>query len=518
MFLPQVVKSARVMKKAVAYLQPFMEEEKRANGGGQTKGRILLATVKGDVHDIGKNIVGVVLGCNNYEVIDLGVMVPTDKILSTARERHADMIGLSGLITPSLEEMAHVAKEMQRENFEVPLLIGGATTSRVHTAVKIAPMYRQPVIHVQDASRAVGVVGSLLSDGLKARFVDENRAEQERTREKHRGPQTQSLLSFAEARARKPIFDWKSYSPPKPSFLGVRACAVPLAEIVPYIDWTPFFHAWELRGIYPRILDEPNVGPKAKELFHDAQQLLSRIVNEKLLVARAAFGFFPANSVLEDIEIYSDESRSGIATVFHTLRQQISKPAGESDYALADFIAPKDTGVPDYLGAFAVTAGLQIESLVANFEKAHDDYSALMSKALADRLAEALAELAHKRARDAWGFGRDENLAHDDLIREKYRGIRPAPGYPASPDHTEKRQLFDLLNAEKNACIRLTENFAMYPAASVCGLYFSHPQSRYFAVGKISRDQVEDYHRRKCMDLREVERWLAPNLNYDPDL
>ncbi|HEU5411871.1 MAG TPA: methionine synthase, partial [Candidatus Acidoferrales bacterium] len=361
MFLPQVVKSARVMKKAVAYLQPFMEEEKRANGGGQTKGRILLATVKGDVHDIGKNIVGVVLGCNNYEVIDLGVMVPTDKILSTARERHADMIGLSGLITPSLEEMAHVAKEMQRENFEVPLLIGGATTSRVHTAVKIAPMYRQPVIHVQDASRAVGVVGSLLSDGLKARFVDENRAEQERTREKHRGPQTQSLLSFAEARARKPIFDWKSYSPPKPSFLGVRACAVPLAEIVPYIDWTPFFHAWELRGIYPRILDEPNVGPKAKELFHDAQQLLSRIVNEKLLVARAAFGFFPANSVLEDIEIYSDESRSGIATVFHTLRQQISKPAGESDYALADFIAPKDTGVPDYLGAFAVTAGLQIE-------------------------------------------------------------------------------------------------------------------------------------------------------------
>ena len=516
MFLPQVVKSARVMKKAVAYLQPFMEAEKRANGGSQVKGRILLATVKGDVHDIGKNIVGVVLGCNNYEVIDLGVMVSSDKILSTARERRADMIGLSGLITPSLEEMAHVAKEMQREKFEVPLLIGGATTSRVHTAVKIAPMYRQPVIHVQDASRAVGVVGSLLSDDLKTRFIDDNRAEQESTRDKHRSSQTQSLLSFAEARARKPVFDWNAYIPPKPSFLGVRACAVPLAEIVPYIDWTPFFHAWELRGIYPRILDEPNVGPKATELFHDAQQLLSRIVSEQLLVARAAFGFFPANSVLEDIEIYSDESRSGLATVFHTLRQQISKPAGEFDYALADFIAPKDTGVPDYLGAFAVTAGLQIESLVANFEKAHDDYSALMSKALADRLAEALAELAHKRARDAWGFGRKDNLSTDDLIREKYRGIRPAPGYPASPDHTEKHKLFELLNAEENACIRLTENFAMYPAASVCGLYFSHPQSRYFAVGKISRDQVEDYHRRKGLDLREVERWLAPNLNYDP--
>ena len=517
MFLPQVVKSARVMKKAVAYLQPFMEEEKRANGGGQIKGRILLATVKGDVHDIGKNIVGVVLGCNNYEVIDLGVMVPSDKILASARERHADMIGLSGLITPSLEEMAHVAKEMQREGFDVPLLIGGATTSRVHTAVKIAPMYRQPVIHVQDASRAVGVVGSLLSHDLRSRFVDENRAEQERTREKHRGPQTQSLLSFAEARARKTVLDWKSYIPPKPSFLGVRACAVPLAEIVPYIDWTPFFHAWELRGIYPRILEEPNIGPKAKELFNDAQQLLSRIVGEKLLVARAVFGFFPANSVLEDIEIYSDESRSGLCAVFHTLRQQISKPQGESDYALADFIAPKETGIPDHLGAFAVTAGLQIESVVANFEKAHDDYSALMSKALADRLAEALAELTHKRVRDAWGFGRDENLSNEDLIREKYRGIRPAPGYPASPDHTEKRQLFDLLDAEKNACIRLTENFAMYPGASVCGLYFSHPQSRYFAVGKISRDQMEDYHRRKGMELREVERWLAPNLNYDPD-
>jgi len=516
MFLPQVVKSARVMKKAVAYLQPFMEAEKRANGGGQSKGRILLATVKGDVHDIGKNIVGVVLGCNNYEVIDLGVMAPSEKILATAREKHADMIGLSGLITPSLEEMAHVAREMQRENFEVPLLIGGATTSRVHTAVKIAPMYRQPVIHVQDASRAVGVVGSLLSHELKTKFIEEHRAEQERTREKHRGAQTQLLLSFSEARARKPVFDWKSYHPPRPSFTGVRVCAVPLAEIVPYIDWTPFFHAWELRGIYPKIFSQENVGPRARELFDDAQQLLSRIVEEKLLAARAVFGFFPANSVLEDIEIYSDESRTRVMTTFHTLRQQIAKPEGEFDFALADFIAPKETGARDYLGAFAVTAGLHIESLVARFESAHDDYSALMTKALADRLAEALAELAHKRARDAWGFGREENLSSEDLIREKYRGIRPAPGYPASPDHTEKRQLFDLLEAEKNACIRLTENFAMYPAASVCGLYFSHPQSRYFAVGKIGRDQAEDYHRRKGADLREVERWLAPNLNYDP--
>ncbi|HEV2287835.1 MAG TPA: methionine synthase [Candidatus Acidoferrales bacterium] len=518
MFLPQVVKSARVMKKSVAYLQPFMEEEKRTTGGGQIKGRILLATVKGDVHDIGKNIVGVVLGCNNYEVIDLGVMVPAVKILSTARDVKADMIGLSGLITPSLEEMVHVAKEMQREDFAVPLLIGGATTSRVHTAVKIAPMYRQPVVHVQDASRAVGVVGSLLSGELRDNFVKENRTEQERAREKHLGPKTQQLLSFAEARRRKPTFDWSSYEPPQPSFTGVRVFApVALDEIVPCIDWTPFFHAWELRGIYPRILDEEGVGPRAKELFHDAQDLLKRIVNEKLLIARAAIGFFPANSVLEDIEIYADDSRSRVIAAFHTLRQQIAKPEGEADFALADFIAPKETGLCDYLGAFAVTAGINIESIVKNFEKAHDDYNALMTKALADRLAEALAELMHKRVRDAWGYGSSEKLSHEDLIRERYRGIRPAPGYPASPDHTEKRQLFEMLNAEKNTGIHLTESFAMYPAASVCGLYFSHPQSRYFAVGKIDRDQVEDYHRRKGMDLREVERWLAPNLNYDPD-
>jgi 5-methyltetrahydrofolate--homocysteine methyltransferase len=517
MFLPQVVKSARVMKKAVAYLEPFMEAEKVTAGGGKSKGRIAMATVKGDVHDIGKNIVGVVLGCNNYEVIDLGVMVPSDKILNTAREIHADLVGLSGLITPSLDEMVHVAKEMEREGFTIPLLIGGATTSRVHTAVKIAPAYSHPVLHVADASRAVGVVGRLLSSELHDSLVETNRSEQEQTRERHRGPKTQSLISFAEARRRKPAFDWSSYQPPRPSFTGVRVFApVALAEIVPYIDWTPFFHAWELRGIYPKILEQEGVGAKAKELFDDAQVLLKRIVHEKLLVARAVFGFFPANSVSEDIEVYADQSRSRPVATFHTLRQQMPKPEGESENALADFIAPKESGLEDYLGAFAVTAGLQIEPLVEQFEKNHDDYSALMTKALADRLAEALAELMHKRARDELGFGRSENLTQDDLLHERYRGIRPAPGYPASPDHTEKRQLFDVLQAEKNACIRLTENFAMYPAASVCGLYFSHPQSKYFAVGKIDRDQAEDYARRKGMDLREVERWLAPYLNYEP--
>ena len=517
MFLPQVVKSARVMKKSVAYLQPFMEEEKKAAGDGKPKGRIALATVKGDVHDIGKNIVGVVLGCNNYDVIDLGVMVPSDRILNAAREVKADLVGLSGLITPSLDEMVHVAKEMEREGFTIPLLIGGATTSRVHTAVKIAPSYHHPVFHVADASRAVGVVGSLLSKDLRASLVESNRSEQEQTRVRHRGPQTQTLLSFAEARFRKPAIDWSSYQPPQPSFTGVRVFApVPLDEIVPYIDWTPFFHAWELRGIYPKIFEQKDVGPKAKELFDDAQVLLKRIVREKLLVARAVIGFFPASSVLEDIEIYADESRSKVLTKFHTLRQQMKKPEGESENALADFIAPRESNRKDYLGAFAVTAGLKIEPLVEEFVKNHDDYSALLTKALADRLAEALAELMHKRVRDEWGFGRDEKLTREDLLHERYRGIRPAPGYPASPDHTEKRQLFELLQAEKNACIRLTESFAMYPAASVCGIYFSHPQSKYFAVGKIGRDQTLDYARRKAMELGEAERWLAPYLNYDP--
>jgi 5-methyltetrahydrofolate--homocysteine methyltransferase len=476
-----------------------------------------MATVKGDVHDIGKNIVGVVLGCNNYEVIDLGVMVPTEKILKTARETNADLIGLSGLITPSLEEMVHVAKEMEREGFTVPLLIGGATTSRTHTAVKIAPAYRNPVIHVQDASRAVGVMGSLVSADLKTAFADDNRKEQELTREKHSSRKAQPLLPLAEARSKKPIYDWSLYTPPRPSFLGTRVYnPVPLEEIVPYIDWTPFFHAWELRGIYPKIFDQQNVGPKAKELFDDGQTLLGRIVREKLLEARAVIGFFPANSVGEDIEVYADESRH-LLTTFHTLRQQQVRANQEPSYSVADFVAPRESGKLDYLGGFAVTAGLRIEPLVEKFEKDNDDYNALMTKALADRLAEGLAELIHKRARIEWGYGQDENLSYDDLIHEKYRGIRPAPGYPALPDHTEKRPLFDLLCAEKNTGITLTENFAMYPAAAVSGFYFSHPESKYFAVGKIGRDQVEDYSRRKGLDLRTVERWLAPNLNYDPD-
>jgi len=518
MFLPQVVKSARVMKKAVAHLQPYLEAEKQAAGGGAfVKGRIVMATVKGDVHDIGKNIVGVVLGCNNYEVIDLGVMVPTEKILKTARETNADLIGLSGLITPSLEEMVHVAKEMERAGFTVPLLIGGATTSRTHTAVKIAPAYRNAVVHVQDASRAVGVMGSLMSADLKTNFEAENRREQDGAREKHASRKAQPLLTLAEARSKRPVYDWASYTPPRPSFLGTRVYnPVALDEIVPYIDWTPFFHAWELRGIYPKIFEQENVGPKAKELFDDGQKLLDRIVREKLLEARAVIGFFPANSVGEDIEVYADESRH-LLTTFHTLRQQTVRENKEPSYAVGDFVAPRESGRLDYIGAFAVTAGLRIEPLVEKFEKDNDDYNALMSKALADRLAEGLAELMHKRARIEWGYGAGENLTFDQLIHEKYRGIRPAPGYPALPDHTEKRPLFDLLCAEKNAGIRLTENFAMYPAASVSGFYFSHPESKYFAVGKIARDQVEDYSRRKGLDLRTVERWLEPNLNYDPD-
>jgi len=520
MFLPQVVKSARVMKKAVAWLLPYMEAEKLAGGGRQAEGKILMATVKGDVHDIGKNIVGVVLGCNNYEVIDLGVMVPCEKILKTAREQKVDIIGLSGLITPSLDEMAHVAREMEREGFKVPLLIGGATTSRAHTAVKIAPGYREPVVHVLDASRAVGVVGHLKSPELKATFDDNNRREQEKARVDHRNKQSQRpLLTLEEARRRQPSIEWSPSSVYKPSFTGVKVDEdVPLEEIVPYIDWTPFFQTWELRGVYPRILQDPTVGPKARELFEDAQQLLKQIVDGRLLKAKAVMGFFPANRVGDDIELYTDENRTHVLDVFHTLRQQAEKPENQPNFALADFIAPRETGRADYLGAFAVTAGLNIEPLVAKFEADHDDYNAIMIKALADRLAEALAELTHKKARDAWGFGREENLSVADLIKEKYQGIRPAAGYPACPDHTEKQILFDLLQADKNASIQLTESFAMYPAASVSGLYFSHPESRYFALGKIDRDQVQDYAVRKRMTVEAVERWLSPNLNYDPDV
>ncbi|MFN8009121.1 MAG: methionine synthase [Terriglobia bacterium] len=518
MFLPQVVKSARVMKKAVAYLLPFMEKEKEATGLRQAAGKILMATVKGDVHDIGKNIVGVVLGCNNYEVIDLGVMVPSDKLLKTARERSVDMIGLSGLITPSLDEMVHVAREMEREGFKLPLLIGGATTSRVHTAVKIAPAYSQPVIHVLDASRAVGVVGNLRSPELKPAFVENYRKEQEKAREEHKGKKAQRpLLSLEEARRRKFTPDWKAFPEYRPSFTGIKVFDdFPLSELVPYIDWTPFFHTWELKGVYPRILDEEEVGAKARELFDDAQQLLCRIVEQRRLTARGVVGIFPANAVGDDIEVYTDASRAGVLTVLHTLRQQVDRPDGQSNLALADFVAPRETGLSDFIGGFAVTAGIRLESLVAEFERDHDDYNSIMSKALADRLAEAFAELMHLKIRQAWGFGESEALSLDDLIHERYQGIRPAAGYPASPDHTEKRLLFDLLHVEKHTSIHLTENFAMIPGASVSGLYFSHPESKYFALGRIELDQVVDYSRRKGMDIRTLERWLSPNLNYDP--
>ncbi len=514
MFLPQVVKSARVMKKSVAYLLPFMEEEKRKSGGGRAQGKILMATVKGDVHDIGKNIVGVVLGCNNYEVIDLGVMVSAEKILTTAREIKADAIGLSGLITPSLDEMAHVAREMERQGFSVPLLIGGATTSRAHTAVKIAQSYSHPVVHVLDASRAVGVVGQLLNPDLQPAFVQANRTEQQRLRTEHAAQKDgKPLLSLARARERRTPIVWRAEDLPHPTFTGVRVLdPFPLAELVPFIDWSPFFHTWELRGRYPDILSDP----KAAELFADAQKLLTRIVAENLLTARAVYGFFPANSVGDDIELYTDETRTKVLTTFHTLRQQMDKPTGQFNHALADFIAPKSTGLPDYLGAFAVTSGHGTDELARHFEKDHDDYNSIMTKALADRLAEAFAECLHARVRREWGYGQEENLSIEDIIRERYRGIRPAAGYPASPDHTEKGLLWELLDAENRTGIKLTESFAMWPASSVSGLYFAHPEAKYFGVGKIDRDQVAEYHLRKNMDLATVERWLGPNLNYDP--
>jgi 5-methyltetrahydrofolate--homocysteine methyltransferase len=518
MFLPQVVKSARVMKKAVAYLLPYLEAEKLASGRHEAEAKIVMATVKGDVHDIGKNIVGVVLGCNNYEIIDLGVMVPADKILQTARESGADMIGLSGLITPSLDEMVHVAKEMEREGFTIPLLIGGATTSRIHTAVRIAPAYSQAVVHVMDASRAVGVVGHLKSHELRKAFADDNRKEQERARQDHQAPKTQRLLPIEEARRRKPVIDWDRYEFLQPSFTGVRVFdEVPLSEVVPYIDWTPFFHAWELRGSYPQIFERADVGPRAKELFDDGQKLLAQIVADRSLTARAVMGFFPANSAGDDIEIYTDEGRTKLMGVFHTLRQQFEKPSGESNLALADFVAPKGHGYRDYLGLFALTAGIGADELAKRFERDHDDYNAIMVKALADRLAEALAEWLHKRAREEWGYGKDEKLTPEELIHERYRGIRPAPGYPACPDHSEKCLLFALLDAERHTGIRMTESLAMYPAASVSGFYFSHPQAKYFAVGKIDPDQVIDYHLRKGMERKEVERWLGPYLNYEPE-
>jgi 5-methyltetrahydrofolate--homocysteine methyltransferase len=518
MFLPQVVKSARVMKKAVACLLPHLEAEKLATGGTDAKGKIVMATVKGDVHDIGKNIVGVVLGCNNYEVVDLGVMVPREKILHAAQELHADMIGLSGLITPSLEEMVIVAREMEREGFTMPLLIGGATTSRLHTAVKIAPAYSGPVVHVPDASRAASVAGNLMKPAVKSEFVRQLRQEQDRLRIEHAGKKPQrALLTLAEARENRPRIDWSGGEVAVPAFTGVRTLEnVPLDQIAPFIDWTPFFHAWELRGRYPEILDDAAVGERARELWQDARELLDTIVGQRLVAARATHGFFPANSIGDDIELYQDESKLRVIATIHTLRQQTEKPEGQRHYALADFIAPRSLPCRDYLGVFALTAGFGVHELCSRFERDHDDYRSILTKALADRLAEALAEFLHKKVRDEWGYGLQENLGVSDLIRERYRGIRPAPGYPACPDHTEKRTLFDLLEVEKRIGMELTESFAMVPASSVCGFYFAHPEAKYFAVGKIGRDQAADYAARKGMDLPTVERWLAPNLAYEP--
>ncbi|MGZ8405545.1 MAG: methionine synthase [Nitrospira sp.] len=518
MFLPQVVKSARVMKKAVAHLMPYMEEEKKRSGNFRAQGKVLLATVKGDVHDIGKNIVGVVLGCNNYEVIDLGVMVSCEKILAAARENKADIIGLSGLITPSLDEMVHVAKEMTREGFDVPLLIGGATTSKAHTAVKIAPSYAPGVVHVLDASRAVGVVGSLVSQTQKEGFVRQVRDDYARMRQAHQDRGVKPLLSIAQARANRFMSDWANVDIPVPTALGVRMIAdQPLVELIPYIDWSPFFHTWELRGRYPTIFDDPTVGPRAKELYEDARRLLDEIIHKKQLKARGVYGLFPASSVGDDIELYEDMSQKTVLTTIHYLRQQSEKPSGQPNLALADYVAPKECGRQDYIGAFAVTTGIEMDELCRRFDNDHDDYNSIMAKALADRLAEAFAEWLHKRVREEWGYGKHEQLTNDDLIREKYRGIRPAPGYPACPDHTEKQLLFDLLSAEQNSGITLTESYAMLPTASVNGFYFAHPEAKYFAVGKIGKDQVEDYARRKGMDLRTVERWLSPNLNYEPE-
>jgi 5-methyltetrahydrofolate--homocysteine methyltransferase len=538
MFLPQVVKSARVMKKAVAYLMPFMEAEKSA--GAKPQGRIVMATVKGDVHDIGKNIVGVVLQCNNYEVLDLGVMVPAAKILETAREKQADVIGLSGLITPSLDEMVHVAQEMEREGFRLPLLIGGATTSRAHTAVKIAPHYQASTVHVLDASRAVGVVNSLLKEESKAEFDAKTREDYARLRQEHEAKtRKKRLITLDKARANQTRIGWSEYTPAKPDFLGVRVHSserlfsedaekdtrgvhafrrVSLRTLAEYIDWSPFFHAWELRGRYPAIFEDPKLGKQARELFDDAQELLDQIVAKDLLVARGVHAFWRANSIGDDVDLYADDERTKKFATFYFLRQQMQKPAGQFNHCLADFVAPTDPGheaqLHDYLGGFAVSIH-GADELSDEFKRQHDDYSAIMAKALADRLAEAFAEYLHKQTRIAWGFGRDEQLSQADLIREKYRGIRPAAGYPACPDHAEKQPLFDLLDAENNAGIRLTESFAMHPGASVSGLYFSHPEAKYFGVGQIGHDQVVDYATRRGESVPAVEKRLAPNLDYN---
>jgi 5-methyltetrahydrofolate--homocysteine methyltransferase len=549
MFLPQVVKSARVMKKAVAYLTPYMEAEKAALAAAghsvQPQGRVLMATVKGDVHDIGKNIVGVVLGCNNYEVIDLGVMVPCEKILETAKKERVDIIGLSGLITPSLDEMQHVAREMERQGFKVPLLIGGATTSKTHTAVKISPHYTEPVVHVLDASRAVPVVSHLISKELKPAFLEQLRRDYDKARAAH-GGERQKLLPLEQARANRPRLSHDA--PAQPEFTGIRvlssearpgaACGcgqphgplpghavlpVSLEELAPFIDWTPFFHTWELRGVYPKILQHEKHGEEARKLFADAQNLLGEITRKKLLRLRAVYGLFPANAAGDDVALYADEARKTPLATFHFLRQQLVKEDGSPNWCLADFVAPQpaagsaaQSGARDYVGAFAVTAGLGLEELVKRFKAAHDDYNAILAEALADRLAEAFAEYLHRRVRDEWGYGKAETLTNEELIAEKYRGIRPAAGYPACPDHTEKAILWSLLDVEKHTGIQLTESYAMWPGSSVSGLYFAHPESKYFAVGKLDRDQVEELAGRKGRTLAEMERWLGPWLNYSP--
>ncbi|MGI4755750.1 MAG: methionine synthase [Janthinobacterium lividum] len=521
MFLPQVVKSARVMKKAVAYLTPYMEEEKAAMAARgevvKAQGKIVLATVKGDVHDIGKNIVGVVLACNNYEVIDMGVMVPAEKILERAKAENADLIGLSGLITPSLDEMVHVAREMQRQGFTIPLLIGGATTSRAHTAIKIAPHYNEPVVHVTDASRAVPVTTSLLSEDNRAAFVDQHQAEYAAVRKAHLAPK-QQLTPIDVARKRRTPITWRAEDIAKPDFLGVRVLReFPLSTLREFIDWSPFFHTWGLKGLYPRILDDERQGEQARQIFADANTMLDRIVKEKLLTAHGVYGFFAANAVGDDVELYPDESRSESVDRFHFLRQQANREGNEPCRSLADFIAPKETGLPDTIGAFAVTTGIGLKELGDSFKAKHDDYSAIMAEAVADRLAEAFAECLHKCVREEWGFGRTENLTTTQIISEKYRGIRPAPGYPACPDHTEKGTIWKLLNVQENTGMVITESFAMWPGSSVSGIYFAHPESRFFSLGKIDKDQVQDYQRRKGMNLHDVERWLGPNLNYDPE-
>ena len=519
MFLPQVVKSARVMKKAVSVLIPYIEQEK--DGTSRSNGKVVMATVKGDVHDIGKNIVGVVLQCNNFEVVDLGVMVSCEKILETATRIGANLIGLSGLITPSLDEMVHVAKEMQRLGYRQPLLIGGATTSPAHTAVKIDPQYQGAVIYVKDASRSVGVCQQLVTQSTRDAYVAGIKAEHERRREQHRNKSVKTpRLSLPQARAKKLKIDWANYTPPVPGFLGVRSFDdYPLDELLPYIDWMPFFNAWEFAGKFPDILQDALVGDAARSLYADATGMLRTLIDEKWLTARAVVGFFPANgSGDDDITVFTDDTRKTAHVRLHHLRQQKSKPQNHPQSCLADFVAPADSGRADYIGAFAVTAGIGIDAHVARFEAAHDDYSSIILKALADRLAEALAERLHERVRrELWGYAPDERLDGDALIREQYRGIRPAPGYPACPEHTEKATLWRLLEPELNAGIRLTESFAMTPTAAVSGFYFSHPEAHYFGVGQIDRDQAASYAERKGWTLSEAQRWLAPNLGYDPD-